>query len=539
MSVTKGYPSLWAASTSDLTVYEDHADERPRKASSYHDATTDHGLLSHEMPLSELAVLVGDLRNKYCAHEVHDGGDDRLGFRRDDCRLAAELCGILYERMEEQRRERELAEKQNEELRTLVEDRGSHERRIGLLRSSLAEAETQVGELTAELQVLRASASRRSSEAGSDRKRQEQESDDALRGEVANLAAEVASLKGALARATQKTRRQEAQISTLQEKAELAETREREADKWRKKCDHWRQQCIKLETELASCQQELVDEQRRLHDLQTVLDFTLRKSKRDKAEYEQAIAAMQAQQQEPVQESDDEETEAGSPEDIVNRKRRFSSIRDELHESMQLEVAEAEAHPVPPLDLQGIKEGPAENGRASVRETEVQSDVGPPPPRHKDHKEEYFRLTVLACKLSSPFMEDLCTVDARPLYEEAQRRSIPFHQWHHWVERALIRHRAQRNGDIMTDQMKETLPRPARRAHDIQPRRQSTDNWLSASLAWLAPLVRESSGPTGAVHQDESSWDRLIPREPHAVVAVPRQGAGHARRKEPLPIFGA
>lgn len=51
--------------------------------------------------------------------------------------------------------------------------------------------------------------------------------------------------------------------------------------------------------------------------------------------------------------------------------------------------------------------------------------------------EEYFGLSVLAAKINSPHMETVCSISNKFLYAEAQKRKIPFHRWHAWVDEYL------------------------------------------------------------------------------------------------------
>lgn len=69
--------------------------------------------------------------------------------------------------------------------------------------------------------------------------------------------------------------------------------------------------------------------------------------------------------------------------------------------------------------------------------------------QRKDPSEEYFLLVLRtqatqAVKFSSPYMDSVCTVSAKSLYEQALREAIPFHkvgsrQWHAWIEDQLTR----------------------------------------------------------------------------------------------------
>lgn len=60
----------------------------------------------------------------------------------------------------------------------------------------------------------------------------------------------------------------------------------------------------------------------------------------------------------------------------------------------------------------------------------------------KDPSQEYFTLvtstqTTQAVKLNSPYMDAICTVPTRELYEKALRQGIPFHKWYVWIESQL------------------------------------------------------------------------------------------------------
>lgn len=46
----------------------------------------------------------------------------------------------------------------------------------------------------------------------------------------------------------------------------------------------------------------------------------------------------------------------------------------------------------------------------------------------KDPGQEYFALASQAVKLNSPYMDTICTVSTKDLYEKAVRNSIPFHK---------------------------------------------------------------------------------------------------------------
>ena len=51
--------------------------------------------------------------------------------------------------------------------------------------------------------------------------------------------------------------------------------------------------------------------------------------------------------------------------------------------------------------------------------------------------EEYFVLATQAIKLGSPYMDSICTINAKKLYENAIINEVPFHKWHLWIENQL------------------------------------------------------------------------------------------------------
>jgi chromosome segregation ATPase len=51
--------------------------------------------------------------------------------------------------------------------------------------------------------------------------------------------------------------------------------------------------------------------------------------------------------------------------------------------------------------------------------------------------EEYFVLATQAIKLNSPYMDSICTINAKKLYENALQNEVPFHKWHLWIENQL------------------------------------------------------------------------------------------------------
>lgn len=71
----------------------------------------------------------------------------------------------------------------------------------------------------------------------------------------------------------------------------------------------------------------------------------------------------------------------------------------------------------------------------------------PEPPTRRDPGQEYFALVHFtqasqAVKLNSPYMDTICTVPTKELYEKALKTKVPFHkvrnsQWHIWIESQL------------------------------------------------------------------------------------------------------
>jgi hypothetical protein len=69
------------------------------------------------------------------------------------------------------------------------------------------------------------------------------------------------------------------------------------------------------------------------------------------------------------------------------------------------------------------------------------------PPVRRDPGQEYFALVPFtqasqAVKLNSPYMDTICTVPTKELYEKALKIKVPFHkvrnsQWHIWIESQL------------------------------------------------------------------------------------------------------
>jgi len=60
--------------------------------------------------------------------------------------------------------------------------------------------------------------------------------------------------------------------------------------------------------------------------------------------------------------------------------------------------------------------------------------------RRSDRKspcEEYFFLATQAIKLNSPYMDTICTISPKHLFETANKSEVPFHKWHLWIENQL------------------------------------------------------------------------------------------------------
>jgi hypothetical protein len=51
--------------------------------------------------------------------------------------------------------------------------------------------------------------------------------------------------------------------------------------------------------------------------------------------------------------------------------------------------------------------------------------------------EEYFFLATQAMKLNSVYIDTICTVSPKSLYQTAVKNQIPFHKWHTWIEQQL------------------------------------------------------------------------------------------------------
>lgn len=55
----------------------------------------------------------------------------------------------------------------------------------------------------------------------------------------------------------------------------------------------------------------------------------------------------------------------------------------------------------------------------------------------KSPSEEYFFLATQAMKLNSVYIDTICTVSPKSLYQTAIKNQIPFHKWHTWIEQQL------------------------------------------------------------------------------------------------------
>lgn len=60
----------------------------------------------------------------------------------------------------------------------------------------------------------------------------------------------------------------------------------------------------------------------------------------------------------------------------------------------------------------------------------------------KSVSEEFFYLTTQSIKMSSPFIDIICSISTRELYQKVQQENIPFHnvrtmQWHTWLVERL------------------------------------------------------------------------------------------------------
>lgn len=55
----------------------------------------------------------------------------------------------------------------------------------------------------------------------------------------------------------------------------------------------------------------------------------------------------------------------------------------------------------------------------------------------KDALEEYFRMTVLANKISHQDLDKVCQIKSKILYQTAKNKNVPFHEWQGWVEQQL------------------------------------------------------------------------------------------------------
>jgi hypothetical protein len=57
--------------------------------------------------------------------------------------------------------------------------------------------------------------------------------------------------------------------------------------------------------------------------------------------------------------------------------------------------------------------------------------------QRKDPIEEYFSLVTQAVKLNSPYMDTICTIPTKELFDQAIQGCVPFHRWHIWCENQL------------------------------------------------------------------------------------------------------
>ena len=67
----------------------------------------------------------------------------------------------------------------------------------------------------------------------------------------------------------------------------------------------------------------------------------------------------------------------------------------------------------------------------------VSSMMIEPKKGRKNPGEEYFTLVTQAIKLNSPYMDVICIISPKSLYESALKNDIPFHKWHIWIEKQL------------------------------------------------------------------------------------------------------
>ena len=87
------------------------------------------------------------------------------------------------------------------------------------------------------------------------------------------------------------------------------------------------------------------------------------------------------------------------------------------------------------LDLKPVLE---EKYNASVQE-EYSMELGSDTSRslrspsimtpRKDALEEYFRMTVLASKISHQDLDKVCKIKSKILYQKAKNNNVPFHEW--------------------------------------------------------------------------------------------------------------
>ena len=43
----------------------------------------------------------------------------------------------------------------------------------------------------------------------------------------------------------------------------------------------------------------------------------------------------------------------------------------------------------------------------------------------------------MAVKLNSPYMDSICSISIKDLYDKALTANIPFHKWQSWIEKEL------------------------------------------------------------------------------------------------------
>lgn len=119
-----------------------------------------------------------------------------------------------------------------------------------------------------------------------------------------------------------------------------------------------------------------------------------------------------------------------------------NSLKDELEETF----AETADEPFPDFVDFFLKkpEFSASNLRNSFRASPRTlglyrgiSILAEPRKYRKNPGEEYFTLITQAIKLNSPYMDVICVISPKYLFELALKNDIPFHKWHIWVEKQL------------------------------------------------------------------------------------------------------